>query len=164
MNLDTIKAYLNGLNPRERYMVIAATVVVGLFLPYQIIWAPFTNRLSTLEDKINQQQQTAQWMQQAAAEVRQLSGGKGKGNQRRGKQLLLGLINKTAQRSKLVVSKVQPEGQKGARVWLDNAVFDDVIAWLEGLQVNDGVAVSELSVEHQAAVGKVNARVLLETY
>ena len=156
-----IKTWLDGLNPRERRVVIGASIFVVIFLLYQIIWEPLVGRAARLEEKVAKQQQDLLWMQQAAQEVRQLSGG----------QLstpsgsLLGIIERTARQSKLgdSIRKVQPEGKTGVRVWLDKAPFDDVMRWLDGLQTKQGVAVANFSVERQSEPGRVNVRLSIGT-
>lgn len=160
--MNQVRTYLDGLNPRERRMVIGAAIFLLVFLLYQLVWMPVAGRVSKLEDKVARQQQELIGMQQAAQEVRQLSGGRNQRSSSSGS--LLGVIERTARQSKLgdSIRKVQPEGKKGVRVWLDKAPFDDVIKWLDGLQRKQGVTVANFSVEQQPEPGRVNARLLIE--
>jgi general secretion pathway protein M len=48
------------------------------------------------------------------------------------------------------------------RVWLEGAVFDDVLRWLDTLAAQHGVRITGLNVERTATPGRVNARVALE--
>lgn len=159
-----IQAWLDSLNPRERRLVIGAAGFLAVFLLYQLTWAPFANGVANMQTKVNQQQQDLLWMQQAAQEVSGLRGGAG-GQHHAQSGSLLGLIEKTARERGLGASirKVQPEGQKGVRMWMDKVAFDAVITWLDDLQVKQGVTVSSFSAERTAQTGWVNVRLLVET-
>jgi len=160
--MNSIRTYLDGLNPRERYMLIGGSIVLLIFLLYQLIWAPIADGVTAMQNKVNRQQQDLLWMQQAAEEVKQLRGGNRHRPRRSGS--LLGSIERTARNSKLgdSIRKVQPEGQNGVRMWLDGAAFDDVLTWLDGLQYKQGIMVSNISIERLSEQGRVNVRLLLE--
>jgi len=159
-----IQAYLDGLNPRERRLVIGGGIFLLVFVLYQLTWAPFANGVADMQTKVNKQQQDLLWMQQAAQEVRSLQGGSGS---RRPVHTgsLLGLIEKTARQRGLgsSIRKVQPEGQNGVRMWLDKVSFDAVMTWLDELQLKQGVMLSSFSAERIAQPGRVNIRMLVET-
>lgn len=157
-----IQTYLDGLNPRERRLVIGGAIFLVVFLLYQLTWAPFANGVTNMQTKVNKQQQALLWMQQSAQEVRSLQGGSGRRPVHTGS--LLGLIEKTARQRGLgsSIRKVQPEGQKGVRVWMDKVAFDAVMTWLDELQLKQGVTVSSFSAESIAQSGRVNVRMLVE--
>ncbi len=158
-----IQSWLGGLNPRERRLVIGGGIFLLVFLLYQIVWAPFANGVADMQAKVDKQQQDLIWMQQSAQEVRSLKGGaSGRKSVRTGS--LLGLIEKTARQRGLgsSIRKVQPEGQKGVRMWLDKVSFDDTMIWLDELQTKQGVMVSSFSAEHVKQPGRVNIRMLVE--
>ena len=159
-----IQAYLDGLNPRERRMVIGAAVILTLFVLYQLLWVPFAGGVSNMQNKVEKQQQDLIWMQQAAEEVRSLSGNTGSRSAIRSGSLL-GVIEKTARESGLgsSIRKVQPEGQDGVRIWLDKVSFDSVMNWLNELQNKQGVSVDSFSAEKTAEAGRVNVRMLVES-
>jgi len=159
-----IQAYLDGLNPRERRLVIGGGIFLLVFVLYQLTWAPFANGVADMQTKVNKQQQDLLWMQQAAQEVRSLQGGSG-GRRPVHTGSLLGLIEKTARQRGLgsSIRKVQPEGQNGVRMWLDKVSFDAVMTWLDELQLKQGVMLSSFSVERIAQPGRVNIRMLVET-
>jgi len=159
-----IETWLDGLNPRERRLVIGGGAVLLVFMLYQLTWAPFANGVANMQGKINKQQQDLIWMQQAAEEVRSLQGGSG-GRQTVHSGSLLGLIEKTARQRGLgsSIRKVQPEGQSGVRMWLDKVAFDAVLTWLDELQTKQGVVVTSFTAESINQPGRVNIRMLVET-
>ncbi len=61
-----------------------------------------------------------------------------------------------------VLSRIEPDGDGRVRLWLDDAPFDGVIAWLEGLTGRVGVKVIDASVDRAAGPGQVRVRLTLE--
>lgn len=155
--------WLGQLNPRERRLVIGAGVFVLIFFPYQLIWAPFSEALVDLDNKLGVQHTKLSSMQRAADEVRQLRGAGGRGVANK-HQPLLSLVETTARRNNLgaALKKLQPEGQQGVRVQFEDVVFDDVMVWLDSLLTKQGIVISEIFIQRQAGVGKVDVRLVME--
>ena len=74
---------------------------------------------------------------------------------------LLGVIDRTAKLKKLgdSVKRVQPDGSSKARVSLESANFDVVIAWLEELERRYGVGIETITFEKREEPGLVDARI-----
>lgn len=161
--MKQLKQIFSSMTTRERQMVLSAFVVIVLFVIYQS-WTSFTNHIEKLQHRVDNQQQIFDWMQQAAREVKLLRGTESVGETPKGKQLLLGLIDRTAKQNKLASSlqKVQPEGQQGVRVWMEKAAFNNVVTWLDTLQYKHGLVVTDVSLDGQDVTGVVNVRALLE--
>jgi general secretion pathway protein M len=158
-----VKEWFNGLAPRERIMVSIAAVVVGLALVYVAAWSPLTSSVARLEQSVEEQQTLKQWMEQSAAEVKQLrnaAGAAGTDDHRS----LLAVVDQTSKQSQLgpAVKRIEPDGQELVRVTLEQASFDDMMTWLGGLQRSFGVSVADVSVDRQADNGRVNARLTLK--
>lgn len=162
--MEQLKQWFNNLSLRERQMVVVAAAVVVLFIIYQA-WSSFSTHVDELRQRVNNQQSIQAWMQQAANEVKQLRGSGASASRPKGKQLLLGLIDRSAKENNLGsnLQKVQPEGQQGARIWLEKAVFDNVVSWLDMLQYQHGLVITDISIDSQDDTGTVNARVLIES-
>lgn len=158
--MKKLQIWFSQLQTRERQLVIAGLIVFGIFLPYQLIWSPLLERAVRLQEQVNKQTQNLQWMRAAMQEAQQLQGSSG----RRQSGSLLSQVEQTASQNKLrgSIRKIQPEGEQGVRIWMDNASFDDVLMWLERLQKQYGIEVADFSVERQAQEGRVNLRLLLE--
>ena len=160
-----MKAWFMGLAPRERLMVSIAAGVAVLGLTYLLAWAPLASGSARLERAVAEQQALKQWMQRAATEARQLRGS-GTAQTPGGdpNRSLLAVVDETAKQAKLgpAVKRIEPEGQDLVRVNLEQASFDDVVAWLAQLQQSQGVSVVDASLDRQSAAGQVNARLSLK--
>jgi len=159
--MKNLKLWFDRLQTRERQLVMAGLIVFGVFLPYQLIWSPLIDRAELLEQQLGKQVKQLQWMKSATQEIRQLQGNSSIKNS----GSLLSQVEQTANQSKLrkSIRKIQPEGDRGVRIWIDNAGFDDVLLWLERLQNQHGIEVADFSVERQPEIGRANIRLLLET-
>jgi len=61
-----------------------------------------------------------------------------------------------------VLSRIEPDGDGRVRLWLEDAPFDGVIAWLEGLVDRERVKVIDASLDRSAGPGQVRVRLTLE--
>ena len=161
-----MKDWFSALEPRERQLIISAAVLVTVMLFYLLVWEPISNDNDSLRLSYQNSQQLIGWMEDAAEEAKVLqakikeSGPSGSSKN----QSLLGIIDRTAKRDKLgpSVKRVQPDGKAGARVWLENAIFNDMIMWLENLQQKEGIRLVTTVIEKQEEAGLVNARLVFE--
>jgi len=152
------------LSLREKRLVIITSIVVVITLVYFMIWEPLQDGIETSRVRIKAQNDTLVQMREQAAEARQLmavqrQAGAGTGSS----SSLLVIIERTAQEKNLKsrLQKVQPEGQDGVRVWVENASFDLLIEWLALLENKNTIYVSEIIIERQKEPGRINSRILL---
>lgn len=153
-----------NLNARERYMVIAAAVIVGLFLLYVAIWLPAHARVERMEKSVQEQRQLLQWMKTASAEAVKLRTAHNISGAPKTGSSLLALVDQTAKSRKLgpALKRIEPKGEGSVRVQLENAVFDDMITWLDSLQRSYGVTVDTVTLDKQDAPGKVTVNLILK--
>jgi len=159
-----MRAWLEGLAPRERLMVMAAAAVVALLLVYALIWAPLRGAYVDLRDNVAGQRDTAVWMQENAQLLARLKGSSAPA-QGLGGQSLLSLADSTARAGGLAsaLKRVEPEGGDSVKVWLEGASFDQLIQWLGSLAERYGISADTVSMERVAdAAGRVNARLTLQ--
>lgn len=160
-----MKAWFMQLKPRERVMVGLGTILLAIFLLYALVWLPFTKHLTSLRQSVQEQKILVQWMQESVEEVRRLRSGSSTPGQLPAGQSLLAVVDQSAKNSQLgaVMKRVEPEGQNTARVWFEQANFDDLVQWLDAIQGAFGLRVTSIVLERQDTPGLINARVSLET-
>ena len=157
-----MKEQWQQLSLREKRLVVITAFVVVVSLVYFMIWQPLQNGIETSRVRVSAQTNTLQKIRDQAAEARQLRTNKSHRSNRGGGSLLV-IIERTAQQKNLKSSlqKVQPEGQDGVRVWIENASFDQLIDWLDQLENKNTIYVSEIYIERQKEPGRINSRILL---
>jgi general secretion pathway protein M len=159
-----MKAWLAGLEPRERMLVLVAMGVLVLLLVYAVLLQPFYNQHGKLRSSVAEQHETLQWMQQNAATVRQLQGSGQTASTGLAGRSLLSVADASARSAGLgpALKRVEPEGSSGVRVWMDGAVFDSVIGWLDSMGSQYGVDIESVTFEQSGAGGRVNVRLTLQ--
>jgi general secretion pathway protein M len=160
-----MKDWFNGLDSREQLMVGVAAVAVVLFLLYLLVWAPLANGHDTLKTKVAAQRETVVWMEQSAQTLQQLKRTRGPGARGLGGKSLLAMADSTARSNGLgpALRRVEPEGSRNVRVWLENAPFDQVMKWLGTLHTTYGISTDSASLERVTeTAGRVNARLSLQ--
>lgn len=160
-----MKAWFMQLAPRERRMVMAGAALLIIFLVYLLVWDPLIKHRQELQRTVKEQKALVAWMQQASQEAEQLRAAKGGpvGKVPAG-QSLLAVVDQSAKNSGLgtAMKRVEPEGQDTTRVWFEQAKFDELMAWLDSIQRDFGIAVSSIVLERQEQPGLINARVTLQ--
>ena len=156
-----MKEWFDSLEARERRIMLGGAVVLLLVIIYFLGWEPFIHRLHELRESTQKKQLDVAWMQNAAQQVKQLQARNTAPAQLGAGQSLLGVIDRTAKLKKLgdSVKRVQPDGSSKARVSLESANFDVVIAWLEELERRYGVGIETITFEKREEPGLVDARI-----
>jgi general secretion pathway protein M len=133
-----------------------------ILLVYVLVWEPLSSSRAQLQTSVQAQRNTYAWMQQAAYEIRQLSGQSASVKKPTGS--LLGTINNTAKPvlHGAILKRVEEDRQQGVRVWIEQVAFDDLIGWLGQIQQQYGIRVSSLVSERHTRPGRVNVRLILQ--
>ena len=157
-----MKDWFKELEQRERLMVIIAAVLVALFLLYSLFLSPMLSKYQALRENVVSQEEDLQWMRTAVAEVRALRGATVRGGQSLGGRSLLSIVDESARSSGLgqQIKRIEPDGNKGVKIWFEQADFDKMIVWLGNLTRSYMIETSNVTIEPQAP-GSVNARIIL---
>ncbi|BFM14392.1 hypothetical protein R50073_05750 [Maricurvus nonylphenolicus] len=74
----------------------------------------------------------------------------------------LTFVTQSAKQHQLSLKRVQPEGSKKLRLWLEAAPMDKTLAWLKSL-TEGGLVIDDISIERQPQPGLANIRATLIT-
>lgn len=161
-----MKEFLANLSDSERRTLIIASVVLTLLAGYALAWEPLMSTVARLHAGVEQQRVSVAWMNSAAQEAQTLLRARTGASQAisRGGQSLLAVVDQTARREKLgsALKRIEPRGQDEVRVRLEDAVFDDMVAWLGALQKRYGVLIDSVAIDRQASPGRVTANLTLK--
>ncbi len=157
-----MKEWFQNLDGREqRTLAIGAIALVLMLLVFTLTEIHQSN--ASLALRLEQDRTALTQVQAAAEKIRQLRS-TGTRPTTAGGQSLLALADRTAKAAALgsAMKRVQPEGDSGVRIWMEDAPFDDVIKWLELLSSQYGTQVATASFERKETPGRVDARITLE--
>lgn len=148
--------WVSNLNQREQLSLLALAAVLGIYLLYMLIWSPLA---SSRDEMILRNQGVASSLTRVDAMVSEIlllrEGGAGSSSKRN----LTSLINQSTNRMNLQVSRLQPNSRGELQVRLENASFDDLLAWLHEMEFLQGLLVREVSLTRSGSAGRVNASI-----
>ncbi len=162
--MESLLEWWNSLAVRERKLLMVGGGVLALALAWLLVWEPVQQGISEREQAINNHQALIGELQVMREEARTLRG-RARANAGGGTRGdLLSLANSSAREHGLggAVQRVQPQGDDQVQVWLEQAAFDELVAWLGTLQYEHGIRVHNISLERQREPGRVNSRVALQ--
>lgn len=152
--MNALKQKYHSLNEREQKLVGVAgiAIVIGLF--YFLIWSPLSNGVIQQQQLMKNQQTLLAFVEDSAQRARQLRAIGGNGQGFRGS--LPQAVNTTTNRHNIVISRMQPKGDE-MQVWIDQAAFSDLIAWLGALE-RMGVVIQQADITEGDASGYIKVR------
>jgi len=158
-----MKDWFMGLELRERRMVAGGALVLGVLMFYLLVWEPIAVSYDDLKKNVAAQQETLDWMKQASLKVKALRGSARGTAQGLGGRSLLAVVDQSARSAGLgpAIKRVEPDGSKGVKIWLEGAGFDDMVLWLGKLARTYQIEVSVITLEPQGE-GRVKARLTLQ--
>ncbi|MGI2260923.1 type II secretion system protein M [Shewanella sp. GXUN23E] len=152
--MDNIKIWWAGLAPREQQMLSAAAIVGLIGVLYWGIWTPIANAQENAGRQLQAEQQTLAYVKQTAGKIMSLrqSGGKSgfTGS-------MSALVNSTAGKYGLEITRMQPQGNK-IQLWMDDVPFDALMGYLNELVQQQGLALDNLDVSATDTPGYVQVR------
>ncbi len=153
-----MKQWFTGLTQREQLSLLIMGLAVALYLAFVIFIAP----LSQARDRmVVQNRGVAESLQRVEVLVSQILHLRETGNGSSTNLNLTSLVNRSTSSYQLQVNRLQPNSRGELQVRLENAVFDDLIAWLYQVEYKEGLRVLETSITQAGTVGRVNATVRL---
>jgi general secretion pathway protein M len=148
-----MKAWWQQLNIREQRLVMAMASVMGVFILYSFIWQPLNENLVKAEKKLLRQQALLEWVGENTARYQQSV----KGGSSQSKGSLSSIVNRTAKRNNIVITRMQPQGDD-LQVWIDEVSFSQLLLWLEQLAANEKLQVKGIDLTRGEKSGAVRVR------
>lgn len=160
--IGSARAWLAGLSPRERTMVLAAGAVAAVAVLYLALVMPLTTMANRREARVESKAADLAWMRQVAPAVTAAAQTGGAVDTPTGESLVV-LVDRTAREAGLggALRDQSPNGENGLRLRLEAAAFDTLVEWLGRLQQRHGVHIEAANFDATGNPGLVNASVTL---
>ncbi len=158
-------AQYDQLAKRDQQALLVLIVAVFVGLLYFAIWRPATTfHDSAVADRENAAELLA-WMQANEATIKRLGSTNGDAPQGASDlpdgRALMALVTRSARESGLALQRFEPSGENAIRVWLEDAPFAEVAAWLERLKSGNGVIIDQAAMDRADEPGRVSVRLTL---
>lgn len=152
--MDNLRTWWQGLAVREQQIVAfgAVFLVIGIF--YWGIWTPIANAEADSLRRLAVQQQTLTYVKQTANKI---AGLRQTGAKPTASGSLSSVVNQTAGAYGLVITRMQPQGDK-IQVWMDDVPFDALLNYLSDLVQKKGLSLESVDLAEADEPGYVKVR------
>lgn len=160
-----MRTWWAALDRRERLLVGVACAFVIAAVVYAGIWAPLSNRVAELSQRVERNRTLVDWLHEIGPRAAALRASAGTAPKTRDRtRSLLTIVDRTSKQAGLdkAVKRIQPEGDTRVRVWLDHADFDATVGWLFELEQHYDVHTESARISAEDKGGGVSARLSLE--
>lgn len=153
--------FWQNLSQRDQKALMLAAAALSLYVLWAFAWQPLIKQRLMLQKRVDSQQSSIVWMQQAQVDIQKLSQNKNHSFKPRAGQSLLTILDQTARLQGLGerIRRGEPAGEGRVRLWLDQANFDLVMLWIERVERDYGIIVDEISSDQADLPGQVNVRI-----
>lgn len=158
--LTAARDYIDSLQGRERILFFAGSTALLLTLVFLVVVEPMLLYQQRLHDSVDRQRELVSWMR-GAAEV--LGTQEGRSRESIPSGGLLAVVDSAAKRSQLggSLQRLSQDGDNTVRILLENAPYDSLLLWLDGLQQRFGISLDSADIERAEGNGLVNATLTL---
>ena len=161
-----MRAWFEGLQPRERIAVATAGVFVIFAVLYLGLWRPLSNSHAELTESAATWERSLTRLKQIKPQLTRPGNPTGAPGGMSAGQSLVVVVDSSVSQFGLSNSlqRSTPAGANGIRVEFENAAFDELVRWLGNVGSNFGLQVqsANFSANSQGVPGRVNATVTLQ--
>lgn len=152
------------LNMRERWFVSSGGYVAVVFALCLFLVEPVHSDLSTARKRLEREAVITAELEAIAREARALRARAETPLERPSGQSLFALINTTAGTAGVgkTIARITPRGEDETALVIENAVFNELAAWLVVIVSDYGIEVSEATLKRQDMPGVVGGNLTLK--
>lgn len=151
-----MKNWFFRFTPREQLSLLLVAALVGVYVLYFFVWSPIATKR---DDMALRNQATSESLYRVDTMVSEVLRLRADGANVSRKRNLTSVINQSARRLDLPVSRMQPNSRGEIQVRMENAIFDNVLKWLHEMEYSEGLLVREVSITPAGTEGRANASV-----
>ncbi|MBU2883792.1 type II secretion system protein M [Psychrosphaera sp. B3R10] len=151
---NKISAYYQTKNDSEQKLLLALAIFLPLFALYSIISTVNTG-LEQSTQKLEKQIELNDW---AAEQINIIESAKGGGVAKTSQSSITQLINASARKHGVTISRLQPQKTDTVRVGIEEVGFNKFVTWLTELQNRHGIAVESIDFSRSDVDGRVKIR------
>jgi general secretion pathway protein M len=158
----SMKEWFEQLEPRERLLVMIAGGLVVFTLIVMLGIRPILNQSKRGHELVADKRELLAELSDVAARLGPQRGTP-QANASGTSQSLVLVIDQSTRSSGLAqhLKRNQPDGASSIRLRFEDAPFDTLIQWLQGLQNQHGISVTSANIDTAAVTGRVNCNLTL---
>ena len=159
-----MKDWWENLQTRERYMVLAAAVLVSMAILYFAIWSPIASSRDAKQNRVEAKRDTVVWMSQKKQEVEHLKRiNPNMFNKATDGRSLLAIVDTGAKQMGIrpAITRIEPKGEDSVHLYVEDIAFDYLVVLLGELERRNNIEVADASFNRSDQIGKVTGKVSL---
>jgi general secretion pathway protein M len=138
-------------NGRDQKVIKAVAAFIGICLVVVLFVQPFLAKQDLYQAKLDK---SLAIYESLASNTHKFQSGSSSASSN---GPILSVVTQQAKRSNINLKRFEPDGD-GLRIWLEDAVFDDAIRWLEELNQKHGIQIKQINVDRSEKSGLVDLR------
>lgn len=151
---NKVSAYYQAKNDSEQKLLLALAIFLPMFALYSII-STINTGLDESTQKLEKQIELNDW---AAEQIGIIASSKGGGVSTGRQSSITQLINASARKHGVTISRLQPQKTDTVRVGIEEVGFNKFVSWLTELQNRHGIAVESIDFSRSDIDGRVKIR------
>ena len=151
-----MKAWFLRFSIREQIALLLMAAVVALYGTVMLLLQPLGQARAELEARNVATAEVLKRVDGMATEIRTLRAGEATGS-RAARPNLTALLNSSAERFQLRISRVQPNSQGAVQLRFERAELDRLLRWIYELETTESLLVEDLSLSQTSDAGVVSA-------
>lgn len=157
--MTRVRAWFFALPSREQVLLVSACVLLVFWFTTLLVWRPITQQTERLRLRNHDNMANLAWVTEAAARIRSLRTDAPSSSD--DSAPLSQQVNAMAQRLGLLINRLQPAGDREARIWIEDVPFGKAMQLLQLLESEGGVQTRSLVVSNADKTGVVNLQAAL---
>lgn len=153
-----MRAWLESLQPRERWILLGGFIAAVAIILWALILRPLVAESATLRSGVAMKQRLL-------VDIARLESAQPLGSTRNvqgSNQTLVVIINSTAQAHGVMLPRTRPNGPNGIDVTFQGVAFDALVSWLVTLHNDYAIDVESASFSSAREPGLVNGQLSLQ--
>ncbi|MGV6850914.1 MAG: type II secretion system protein GspM [bacterium] len=159
-----MKIWFSKLAQREQRLILIGSYALFFMLAWAWGVQPAYEQIRSEQARVDQSIKDLEWMQQTASKVGSLRSTSKRSFKNRAGLSNIALVDQSARLQGMEngIRKVEPAGEKQVRIWFEKIQFNALVHWIERLQKDYGLVVTQIQVDQDQLPGMVKAQVTLK--
>ena len=159
-------AQYDQMSQRDQLALKVLAVALFLAILYLLLWRPVSDFHEHSASARDNAAELLAWMQTNKTAIARLANaGESPASSAPDKPVdgraLMALVTRSARESGLTLQRFEPSGPDSIRVWIEQAPFSGVAAWLEALKNDHGVVIDQAAMDKTEVPGEISVRLTL---
>ena len=154
--MKKLNHYYSALSEKDQKALKLLALFCGPLLLYFVILKPGYSYYNEAKENYLESSELLTWIEQNKPKVQTTQGPKSNSQE----LPLSQYISTTAETKKISITRLQPQGDQGVRIWMNEVSFSSLMEYLSELS-NNGLTISSITVDKTTNPGVVNAQCLI---